>query len=372
MEPLMYTPLENVFQATMQREGKNFIALNGNRTFQAFMRRCDDGQSTEDRITLYYSVDAPVSQGSLVAYGRKVYIIMNKETEENTCYYKSYGIACNGILNTNNGTISGINVYGYDMKKGNAEAQMYTWQLNGNMEFITEATYAAEEGIKINDTFNLYGRTWKIDNLYEKDGIFHITTRVVANEEIKANRRVVVAGINPDIPYRIGSCIKLVATLFDNEVEISSGDVTWLSTNPTVATIDRYTGEVHFLVEGTVFFIANWNGVSGKSNKCTVGKPVQKEYMISWGNMTGEMSIGRKRTLVMSLKETGSDALIENVKWDISFSEMDYPIKVNRLSENKFLLLIEENSAMGTTFTLTATAVDYGVAASKDIKVMRI
>ena len=372
MEPLMYTPLENVFQATMQREGKIFIALNGNRSFQAFMRRCDDGQSTEDRITLYYSVDAPVSQGSLVAYGRKVYILMNKETEENTCYYKSYGIACNGILNTNNGTISGVNVYGYDMKKGNAEAQMYTWQLNGNMEFITEATYAAEEGININDTFNLYGRTWKIDNLYEKDGIFHITTRVVVNEEMKANRRVEVAGINPDIPYKVGTGIKLVATPFDNEMEISSGGVTWLSTNPTVATIDKYTGEVHFLVEGTVFFVASWNGVSGKSNKCTVGKPVQKEYMISWGNMTGEMSIGRKRTLIMSLKETGSDVLIENVKWDISVSEMDYPIEVNRLSDNKFMILIEENSAIGTIFTLTATAVIYGVSASKDIKVIRI
>lgn len=99
MSDLMYTPLENVFADTMAREGKSITAVISGKTFTAFFRRCDDGQSTEDRIMLYYGVDAPVDQGSLIQYGRKTYVLVNKETEENTCYYKSFAIACNGICN---------------------------------------------------------------------------------------------------------------------------------------------------------------------------------------------------------------------------------------------------------------------------------
>lgn len=181
MVDLMYTPLENVFTATMEREGKTVTAWSNGKEFTAFFRRCDDGQSTEDRITVYYGVDAPVEQGSLIQYGRKIYILMNKETEENTCYYKSYGIATNGILNNNNGTLWNIPIYGYDMKDGLAYADKIFTTISGNMEFITEITDVVKT-LKINDTFNVYGRTFKVDNIYMKDGLFHIIGQVKVNE----------------------------------------------------------------------------------------------------------------------------------------------------------------------------------------------
>ena len=181
MADLMYTPLENVFAATMEREGKTVTAWSNGKEFTAFFRRCDDGQSTEDRITVYYSVDAPVEQGSLIQYGRKTYVLINKETEENTCYYKSYGIATNGILNNNNGTLWDIPIYGYDMKDGLAYADKIFTMISGNMEFITEITDAVKT-LKINDTFNVYGRTFKVDNIYMKDGLFHIIGQVKVNE----------------------------------------------------------------------------------------------------------------------------------------------------------------------------------------------
>lgn len=182
MGNMMYTPLENVFAATMEREGKTVTAWSSGKSFQAFFRRCDDGQSTEDRVTVYYGVDAPVEQGSLIQYGRKIYILMNKETEENTCYYKSYGIATNGLLNTNNRTIKDTPFYGYDMKDGLAYAGDVFSVINGNMEFITEITDAVKR-LKINDTFNTYGRTFQVDNVYLKDGLFHIIAKVTVNKE---------------------------------------------------------------------------------------------------------------------------------------------------------------------------------------------
>ena len=181
MTDLMYTPLENVFAATMEREGKNIKAWSNGKEFVAFFRRCDDGQSTEDRINVYYGVDAPVEQGSLIQYGRKTYVLMNKETEENTCYYKSFGIATNGLLNSNNGTIKDVPIYGYDMKDGIAYSDKVFTMISGNMEIITENTDTIKE-LKINDTFNLYGRTFRTDNTYIKDGLFHIIAQVTTNE----------------------------------------------------------------------------------------------------------------------------------------------------------------------------------------------
>lgn len=180
MTDLMYTPLESVFTDTMNREGKLVTAMNTGKEFTAFFRRSDDGQSTEDRIMLYYGVDAPVKQGSLVKYGKKTYILINKETEENQCYYKSFAIACNGILNTNNGTVKNVNVYGYDMKNGLASVNNIVSVIDGNMEFITEITDTTK-ALNVNDTFNIYGRTFKVDNTYQKDGIFHILAEVTAN-----------------------------------------------------------------------------------------------------------------------------------------------------------------------------------------------
>ena len=63
---LMYTPLETIFQATMEREGRTVTAYTSGNQFQAFMRRNDDGNNYEDRITLFYSVNAPIIQGSLI------------------------------------------------------------------------------------------------------------------------------------------------------------------------------------------------------------------------------------------------------------------------------------------------------------------
>lgn len=181
MADLMYTPLENIFAATMAREGKTVKAWSNGKEFVAFFRRCDDGQSTEDRINVYYGVDAPVEQGSLIQYGRKTYVLMNKETEENTCYYKSFGIATNGLLNSNNGTIKDVPIYGYDMKDGIAYSDKVFTMISGNMEIITENTDTIKE-LKINDTFNLYGRTFRTDNTYIKDGLFHIIAQVTTNE----------------------------------------------------------------------------------------------------------------------------------------------------------------------------------------------
>ena len=78
---------------------------------------------------------------------------MNKETEENTCYYKSFAIVCNGMLNTNNRTIKDVPVYGYDLKNGLTSVNNMISVINGNIEFVTEITDAIKV-LAIDDIFN--------------------------------------------------------------------------------------------------------------------------------------------------------------------------------------------------------------------------
>lgn len=179
---LMYSPLETVFQETLKREGRTVTAYASGKQFQAFMRRNDDGNNFEDRITLFYPITAPVAQGSLISYGDKIYILVNRETEENQCYYKSSALACNGVITLNDGTIAGIPCYASSMKDGLAEQSNAISMIDGNMEFITEYNPLSEK-IKIDDSFNEYGRTWKIDNTYYKDGILHLITGVSTDKK---------------------------------------------------------------------------------------------------------------------------------------------------------------------------------------------
>ena len=283
MSDLMYTPLENVFADTMAREGKSITAVISGKTFTAFFRRCDDGQSTEDRIMLYYGVDAPVDQGSLIQYGRKTYVLVNKETEENTCYYKSFAIACNGILNTNNRTVKNVPVYGYDMKNGLASVNNTISVINGNMEFITEITDAVKVA-KINDTFNTYGRTFNIKNIYQKDGLFHIIAEVYANvnpdpepepEPKPTGKSVTITGGDTlrygrsktwtvtftdstgtivekkDFSWNVISDFKITQTITDNKIKLNCSDQKAFDKTFTLQVIDS-DGAV--LAEQTITF----------------------------------------------------------------------------------------------------------------------
>lgn len=250
---LMYTPLETIFEATMEREGRTVTAYTSGNQFQAFMRRNDDGNNYEDRITLFYSVNAPIIQGSLISYGNKIYILVNRETEENHCYYKSSALACNGMITLNDGSIVGIPCYGSSMKDGLIEQNNVISMIDGNMEFVTESNSLSRQ-LNIGNKFNEFGRTWKIDNIYYKDGVLHIIAEVTANEKPYEKIQIFIDGLNSS--YDVGDTAKLEATLYVNDV-ITTGTVTWKSSDNDTATIDG-EGNVSFLKNGCVEFTAYW------------------------------------------------------------------------------------------------------------------
>ena len=156
----VYSPLEYVFETTMQREGKTLITYSGGIEFRAFFRIRNDNENQKDTITLFYGIASPVQPGSLVKIRDEVYLALNKETVENDVYYKSTMVKCNGVYNSNDGRISNIPFYSDNMKSSLAIGNNVITTLNSNIEFLTEENEVSRQ-IRINDMFNLSGVDWR-------------------------------------------------------------------------------------------------------------------------------------------------------------------------------------------------------------------
>ncbi|MGI6070689.1 MAG: hypothetical protein ACOYBE_09700 [Blautia sp.] len=180
-DKLMYSPLESAFHSVMEREGRMVTAVTSGSQFKAFLRRNDDGNHLEDRITLFYGRYAPVGQGSIISLGSKRYLLINCESEENDCYYKSSGLACNGQITLNDGTLTEIPCYAFNMSGGLPNGGNSFSFIDGSMEFMTEDNQKSRR-LQVNDRFNEFGRTWKISNVYHKDGILQLVTEICADE----------------------------------------------------------------------------------------------------------------------------------------------------------------------------------------------
>ena len=342
---LMYTPLETIFDATMEREGRNITAYTSGNEFQAFMRRNDDGNNYEDRITLYYYTNAPVVQGSLIAYGNKVYILVNRETEENHCYYKSSALACNGMITLNNREVIGIPCYASAMKDGLAESNNMLSLINGTMEFITESNSLSRQ-IKVDDTFNEFGRTYKVNNIYYKDGILYVIAKVAINEKPIEHLKIVIDGLSKDT-YMIGDTVQLSATLYINNV-ITSGTVTWESTDTSVASIDG-TGKVTFLSDGSVAFKAYWieKDISETSAIVIAGNPdVSYTYKIIGKS---EMTCGIRRKYTLKITDNaGNEADNVAFTWNVL---ADFEVE-QIINGNQITLCVDDEKVAGNIFVL--------------------
>lgn len=359
---LMYTPLETVFNDTMLREGRTVTAYTSGNEFRAFMRRNDDGNNFEDRITLYYSITAPVIQGSLVSYGNKIYILVNRETEENNCYYKSSGLACNGMITLNDRDVIGVPCYAYNMNGSLIDENQVISVIDGNMEFITESNSLSRQ-IKIGNKFNEFGRTFKVNNIYYKDGILHLVTEVTADEAPTEHLNIIIDGLTEEY-YNIGDTTQLTATLYINNV-ITNGTVTWESTNPNVATIDG-VGNVSFIANGSVAFKAYWVEKDEKNTTNTIGVGTTDVYTVSISGRTSIVPGYGNRTLTATLVDKNGNEVTGTWEFVVDFTYPQYLTKT--ISDNEITLGVEEaDEVYGETITVIANETTHNVSGSHEL-----
>ncbi len=365
---LMYSPLETIFQATMEREGRTVTSYTDKIQFQAFMRRNDDGNNYEDRITLFYSINEPVKQGSLITYGNKIYILINRDTEENDCYYKSSALACNGTITLNDGNVIDIPCYASSMKDGLAKQTNLMSAISGNMEFITEFNELSQK-IQVDDTFNEFGRTFKVDNMYHKDGILYLVTKVTLDEKPYEKLQIVIDGVNRS--YKMGETAKLKASLYVNN-NITKGAITWKSSNNSIATIDE-DGTVIFLANGYVVFTAYWGekNYSQKTEVISVGKVIPvTDYKV---NISGQdtLVVRYDRTYTVCLYD--SNGVEINGTWTFEIS-CKYPDLINTIVTNNIIKIKTENNdeLLGEDLILIATETNTGMVGIKIIKLIAL
>nr|UWI13942.1 MAG: hypothetical protein [Bacteriophage sp.] len=356
---LMYTPLETVFRDTLAREGKTVTAYTSNKEFQAFFRKNNDENNIEDRIFLFYDTLAPVDQGNLIKSGRKTYLILNRETEENSCYYRSSAIACNGMITLNDHTIEGIPCYAASVKNANGTTGQVITMINGNMEFLTEDNLKSRK-LDINNTFNEFGRTWQIKNLYYKDGMAHILAEVTGKEVPKENLDIKIEGVK--LYVHVGDAAKYSATAYLNQSIAETATIEWKSSNEEVATIDR-EGTVLFKSPGTVYFTAKWI----EKNFAVNTEQVTIEEMESTNSITitgsEKIPIGSNRTYILKYFKNGVE---ESGTWKYEVLSKYIEFITHNISANKVKISISPDlEKIGGQITLNVTEMTSGLTKSK-------
>lgn len=345
-----YDPVSYAFRDSMRREGRECMVWSTKETFHAFFRKDDDANNIEDKIKVYYEKSAPLHPGSVIVVGSKKYIFLNQETEENHIYLKSSAMAINGEVNTNDGDVNGVPVYGYDTKNALADTNNTISVISGNMEYLAEDDETSHE-LKINQTFNTFGRTWKIENLYYKDGICHIVTKVNADVQPTVNTYdIVVNGIKTE--YKVGKSATLTAILRKNNAT-TKGTVLWSVSDDTLASITS-EGVVSFLKEGTVKIIATWKEKNfTKEFEVEIkSKDAVLEPVVT---ITGqEYYLAEPLTYTVSvMDEDGNPVSNYEWEWNVTYVDKYHCLEFEqKINEDKSLTIKVTNRVKGATIIL--------------------
>lgn len=348
---LMYSPLESVFESTMEREGKILTTYSSGIEFRAFFRIRNDNENQRETIVIYYDVTAPVSSGTLIMIGKEVFLALNKETVENDVYYKSTMIKCNGVYNSNDGEVSNMPFYTDNMKSSVSLENNIISMLNGNIEILTKENTTSKR-ININDTFNEFNRTFVITNKYSIDGIMHFLGEVKVDEKPDYNYSIQIDGF-PGTKVETNTVIQLEAIPYVNGNVTSGATFEWRSSNESVTVVDN-TGMVTCLSKGMARITVTWveKDVSEVLDVTVVNgeEPSIPAYKYGISGNT-KLRIGYYRTYTFTVLD-GFDNPIENMDcvWNVI---SDFNIKQD-ISENKIILSVDNEDLIGRKIMLQA------------------
>lgn len=247
--------LTRVFDETLQREGRTISTVTSGESFECFFRRNNDNTNSKDTMIMYYRCGSPVNAGTLLSYAGNTYIALNKETAENDVYFKSAIIKTNGTINTHSLTVNGLAFYGEGVNNAMSTDGTNISIISGNLEVLTEDN-AASRALQVDDLFNEWGRTWKIDNLYFVDGICHVIVEVYADVTPTYEYELTLSSLT-SYNVKPGDTDTLTYMAICNDDEVDNPDVNFTSSNEEVAKIDN-NGNITYLADGEVFFSVVW------------------------------------------------------------------------------------------------------------------
>lgn len=236
------------------------------------------------------------------------------------------------------------------------------------MEFWCESN-ATTRNFKVNDEFNEFGRTFKITNVYYKDGIVHLVAEVtLENPHIDAVNRIEITGISSEVPYQDGDLAQIIVTLYTNDVE-QNGTITYESSNVNVATVDS-TGAVTFVGIGTVTFSVYWqeqNLYESVTVTATEATPIiTDDYRIGLTANNQIIKVGGSKTVTCKLYRNNEEIELTDAVATWTYNTSWYNCTPSYDSTtNKAKLKINSGTEIGDdVITLTVTEPHYNATGS--------
>lgn len=342
--------VKNQFTNTLAREGKNITLSNGS-TVKCIFRKNEDYNNETDYIKVFYPVDASITIGTLFGYKGKTYLVVNQETGENDVYYKSSAVRTNTAITTNDGSVVALSAYGKQITSAMTVGSNVFQVINGNLELLTTDSELSRT-LDINQTFNVFGRTFEINNLIYRDGICHIYSAVVADQKpVEYTLSIGSYGKN----YRVGDTAQLSATAYTDGSVDYTATITWKSSDTSVATINA-NGLVTFVAVGTVTFTATWKqaSISDSTTAITVNEVPEVDYTITLGEYNALATVGDTATLTASAYADGVLVPDAVITWESSNTA------IATINNGVITYL-----AVGAV-TFTATWTEQGVSASTE------
>lgn len=367
--------LNNIFETTMKREHHTATTFTTGEKFECFFRRSNDNLNKHDTMVMYYRVNAPMQVGTLIKLGGYTYIALNRETVENSIYYKSTIIRTNGTVNTHSLSVVGLPLYSDSINNATSTNGMNLSIIDGNAEVLTEDN-ASSRNLSVNDLFNEWGRTWKISNLFYVDGICHIILEVNANVTPTYEYKVVLSPLT-SVHVIQGDTDSINAIAYINDDEISNATIKYSSSNEEVAKID-VDGNIEYVGDGEVSFTATWieQSVSATTDIVSVQSKPESDDVTIYMEKLEEVCDGFESdfscyALKGGVRDDGIPVAIkaENVRGVSNQTAYLKYIKISNLGNGKFEVLADNLNMLGKTFDLVASVEEHNVETRQTIKV---
>lgn len=357
----MNNVLSDIFEETMRRERHTATTFTTGEEFECFFRRSNDNLNKHDTMVMYYRVNAPIRVGTLIKFRGYTYIALNRETVENSVYYKSVIIRTNGTVNTHSLSVVNLPFYSDGINNNNATNSTHLSIIDGDAELLTEDNSLSRK-LKINDLLNVWKRTLKITNLFFIDNICHIIVKINSDITPNVGYKAVLSALS-SLHVKPGDTDKITSIMYINDAKVEDATIFYESSNEQVATIDK-NGNIEYLTDGMVFFIATWTeqGISAKTDTVTVTSEQTDDNVTIYMDSISEIYNGLKSDFSCYAVKNGlrDDNIavsirVENLSGSINQEAYIKLIKISKLSNGKYQIFVDNSNMVYRTFDLVAT-----------------
>lgn len=359
------------FNETMKREGRT-ITCHGNE-IKCFFRKNPEEMSIRDSIILYYDKNAAIDCGNIYQYRDCNYLIMNKETAENDIYCKSHAVRCNGFIRNLTTEMEKTYIYCSGLLNTLAAQDTFLSIIDGNAVFQTEANEESRKA-QINDKFNQFGRSWQIQNIYEIDGILHLSCQIVEDVE-----EVYMLGhlVEFQEEYYLGATVDLTHKLYINGILCDDAQIRYAyvgNSNNTFSWNTSTKGRTKVVLTAITNYkfkvIATCDNVT--ISKDIIFKTIERNTAVT-ATIIGDSEAYAGISTTYNLSVTQGTTDITNKVSDITWAFVgdSYKSKLTPVSDNpaQAVLVADSSSAVGKTLTIKATAIYNGnsISATKEV-----